>query len=441
MEDAYLIKGGKRLSGEIKLSGAKNVALKVIIAGLMFNGPAVIENIPRINDVVELIHLIKILGGKAEFIGDNTVEVNGKEINKNKVDLLHASKIRVSFMLLAPLLAKFNQCYIPNPGGCRIGARPIDRTVEGMKKLGIIVEYDHQTGFYLIKATGKLSGSYRFPKSTHTGTELLILLSVLGKEKIVLENCALEPEIDDLINFLNQGGAEIKREGMKITVRGTKILIQKKTYSIISDRNEVITYATLALATRGQVKIGPIPFRLIKAFFDKISAVGGNCGKSNSDWSIFSYNKLLRPSKIETAPHPGFMTDWQPNWAVLMTQAKGESMIIERVFENRFSYVEELRKLGAEIDFIKPSVTNPAEFFFFNFDPKKKYNQGIRIKGPQKLHGGVLNIADLRAGATLAIGALVADGESVVNGASILERGYENFIGKVASLGGDIRKI
>ncbi len=135
------------------------------------------------------------------------------------------------------------------------------------------------------------------------------------------------------------------------------------------------------------------------------------------------------------------MTDWQPNWAILMTQAGGDSFIHERVFENRFSYVEELRKLGAEIDFVKIPVRNPMEYFFFNFDPNKKYNQAIKIKAPQKLHGGVLNISDLRAGATLAIAALVAEGESVVNGASILERGYENFVEKVTSLGGDIKKI
>ncbi len=441
MEDAYLIKGGKKLSGRITLSGAKNVALKVIIAALIFEGKVILENIPRISDVDELINLVRTLGGKADFVENNKVEIDGTGISKNRVDLFQASKIRASFMFFAPLLHKFKKCYIPNPGGCRIGARPIDRIVDGMKNLGVEVTYDHGTGYYYAELQNELRGSYKFPKPTHTGTELLILLSVIGKNKIILENTALEPEIDDLIIFLNEGGAMVKREGTEISINGQESLNQKKPFRIMTDRNEVVTYVSLVLATKGQIKIGPIPYHLIKTFYDKVISIGGDCLKLGENWYKFSYVRQLRSSKIETSPHPGFMTDWQPNWAVLMTQAQGESMITERIFENRFSYVEELRKLGAEIDFIKPIITNPSEFFFFNFDPLKKYNQAIRIKGPQMLHGGVLTVADLRAGATLAIGALIADGESVVNGASILERGYEDFIEKVTSLGGQIEKL
>jgi UDP-N-acetylglucosamine 1-carboxyvinyltransferase len=441
MEDAYIIQGGKKLSGEISLSGAKNVALKVIIAGLMFEGPVILENIPRIKDVVELINLLHDLGGKAEFIAKNKLVVDGSGIKKNRVDLFHASKIRVSFMLFAPLLAKFGKCYIPNPGGCRIGARPIDRIVEGMKSLGVAVDYNPQTGYYQAVLKDKLRGSYRFFKTTHTGTELLILLSVIGAHQIVLENTALEPEIDNLISFLNEGGGRIRRAGTKIFIDGQKKLVQKKSFKIISDRNELVTYVCLVLATKGEIKIGPIPFHLIKTFYDQVKAAGGDCKKLADDRYYFSYAGPLKSSKIETAPHPGFMTDWQPNWAVLMTQAKGESLIVERVFENRFSYVSELRKLGAVIDFVPLPLKNLSDYFFFNFDPAKKYYQAIKIKGPQKLHGGVLSIADLRAGATLAIGALLAEGESVVEGAGILERGYEDFIDKIKSLGGKIKKI
>ena len=441
MEDAYLITGGKKLSGEITLSGAKNVALKVIIAALMFEGKVILENIPKINDVDELMNLIRALGGKADFIDKNIVEIDGTGITKNQVDLFHASQIRASFMFFAPLLHKFNKCYIPNPGGCRIGARPIDRIIEGMKQLGVEVTYDHDTGFYFAKLQNEPQGSYKFPKITHTGTELLILLATIGKNKVVLENAALEPEIDDLINFLNEGGAQAKREGTKIIIKGQKSLIQKKPFRIMTDRNEAATYISLVLATKGQIKIGPIPYYLIKTFYEKVISIGGDAQKLEKDWYKFSYVHELKNSNIETSPHPGFMTDWQPAWAVLMTQVNGESIITERVFENRFSYVDELRKLGAEIDFIKPAINNSAEYFFFNFDPSKKSNQVIKIKGSQKLHGGVLTIADLRAGATLAIGALIAQGESVINGASILERGYENFVEKVKSLGGQIEKI
>lgn len=212
-------------------------------------------------------------------------------------------------------------------------------------------------------------------------------------------------------------------------------------FAIISDRNEAVTFATLAVATKGEVTVSPISGKNIQTFIQKIKGIGIEVNIINQTMIKFRYINTIKSSHIQTSPHPGFMTDWQPNWAVLMTQASGDSIIEERVFENRFSYVEELRRLGAEIDFAKLQVINPVEYFFFNFEPQKKYNQAIKIHGPQELHGGVLDIADLRAGATLAIAALVADGESVVNGASILERGYENFSEKVQSLGGDIKKL
>lgn len=441
MEDAFIIKGGKPLRGSIRLSAAKNVALKVIIAALLLDQEVQFKNIPRISDVDELLHLVRSLGAKAEFTDKNVVIIDGRGLNKNKVDLLHASKIRVSFMLFAPLLYKFSTCYVPNPGGCRIGARPIDRIVEGMRKLGVSVDYDSDTGFYQAQMKAKPSGSYKFPKVSHTGTELLIMLSVFGKGKITLDNAALEPEIDELIRFLNSSGARIQKNGKKILLQGVDKLTLNQPFEIMTDRNEAVTFATLAIATKGEVEISTLNPEIISTFIQKMKSVGVGVEIFSKNKIKFYYNDSLKSSRIQTEPHPGFMTDWQPNWAILMTQSEGDSIIQERVFENRFSYVEEVRKLGANIDFIKMPVINPAEYFFFNFDPSKKYNQAIRIKGPQRLHGGVLNISDLRAGATLAIAALVSEGESVVNGASILERGYENFVEKVKSLGGDIEKI
>ncbi len=442
MENSYIINGGQPLHGQVKLSGAKNVALKVIIASLMIEGGAILQNIPRINDVFELLNLIKVLGGQAEFKEEeNTVAVDGGNINKNEVDLLYASKIRVSFMFFAPLLKKFGSCRIPNPGGCRIGARPIDRIVDGIKALGVSVRYKHDTGYYQAEMTGKPRGKFVFGKPSHTGTELLILMSVFGEGMIRLENCAREPEIKDMIDFLNAAGAKIRQNASTIEITGVDKLRCLQPFTITADRNEAVTYASLAIATKGEAVVSSIPERMIRSFIIKLQAANGGYEKINETTFRFFYKGELKATNIETEPHPGFMTDWQPNWAVLMTQATGVSLITERVFENRFAYVEELRKLGAEIEFVKPPVTNPAEYFFFNFDPAKKYNQAVRIKGPVKLHGGALNITDLRAGATLAIGALVAEGESVVNGASILERGYENFVEKVRSIGGEIERI
>lgn len=442
MEDSYIINGGRKLSGEVALSGAKNVALKVIIASLMFKDKVVLHNIPHIKDVEELAHLISILGGKAEFTSGNTMIVDGTTLKEPTVDLLHGSKIRVSFMLFAPLLYRLGRAVIPNPGGCRLGARSIDRVIEGMQKLGIPVTYDSKTGYYDSSLSKKPKGDYRFVKPSHTGTELLIMLSILSQgNTVLLKNVGLEPEIDELIQFLNLGGAKIQRHGTEIHIEGVSNLDAKEPFTITNDRNEAITYAAMAIATKGQVIISSIRKEFINAFLQKMKNIGvGVEDMKNDSWRFF-YQSQIRSSKVETAPHPGFMTDWQPPWAVLMTQAVGESTIIERMFENRFSYVDELRKLGAAIEYIKPPINYPEEYFFFNFDPAKKYNQAIRIKGQEDLHGGVLNISDLRAGATLAIAALVAEGESVISGASILERGYENFVEKVQKLGGEIKKI
>jgi UDP-N-acetylglucosamine 1-carboxyvinyltransferase len=440
MEDSFIIKGGKRLEGEVKLSGAKNVALKMIIASLLFNEEVTLENIPQIQDVIELLHLIKSLGVRADFIGKNTVKIDPKSLDKNKVDLLHASKIRVSFMLFAPLLYRFKNCLVPNPGGCRIGARPIDRIVDGMRQLGVDVKYNSRTGYYEAIMKDKPSGSYRFIKPTHTGTELLIMLSVMGKGKIILENCASEPEIDNLIDFLNSSGAKIKKIDGKIEIEGVKTLFSKRPFRIIVDRNEAVTYVCLVIATGGKIVLKDIVLDHLKSFIKKLELVGVKIKHENGGL-FFSVDTPLKAVDIQTSPHPEFMTDWQPNWAVLMTQAQGKSMIHERVFENRFSYVSELKKLGAKINFVETNVTNPESFYHFNYKKNKKYSQLIEIEGPVKLHGGVLNISDLRAGASLATAALIADGESVVNGVSILERGYENFVEKVRKLGGEIKKI
>jgi UDP-N-acetylglucosamine 1-carboxyvinyltransferase len=441
MEDAYIIKGGRSLKGEVKLSGAKNVALKIIIAALMFDQEVILKNIPRINDVFELFNLIVSLGGKGRFIEKNTVAVDGRTISKNKIDLIFGSKIRVSFMFFAPLLYRFRECYVPNPGGCRIGARPIDRIVEGMRSLNIKVDYDSTTGYYRAVMSGEPKGGYRFPKPSHTATEFLILLSIFGRDKIILDNAALEPEIDDLINFLNSCGADIKRDKDAIVVNPIKKLVQTLPYGIMTDRNEAITYATLALATKGDITIFPVREELIRAFTDKVIKVGGGVKKISPDRFRFYYKADIRPSRVETSPHPGFMTDWQQNWTVLMTQAQGESMVVERVFENRFSYIEELKKLGAKIEYYDLKVSDPEKYFLFNYDKNKTYRQAIKISGPQRLHEGVLQVTDLRAGATLAIAALMVQGESVVNGCSIMERGYEDFVEKIARLGGDIKKV
>jgi UDP-N-acetylglucosamine 1-carboxyvinyltransferase len=441
MSDSYLIKGGKQLKGEVILSGAKNVALKTIIAALMFKGDVVLKNIPRINDVLDLVELVKSLGAKAEFKEKNTLVINGDGLKSNRVDLVSGSKIRVSFMLIAPLLHRFGECYVPNPGGCRIGARPIDRIIKGLVALGIKVDYDPETGYYHAKMEGKPKGSYRFEKPSHTGTELLMMIGLMTNEKVEIDNIANEPEIDELILYLNSAGASILEKENKIIISKNYELKQKDPFTIMSDRNELVTYATLAVASGGDVTIGPINQNLISSFLELMKRTGAGVQEISNFKYRFFYQGEIKSIDIETSPHPGFMTDWQPSWAILMLKAIGSSIIHERVFENRFLYVDELKKLGAEIDFVEVNVENPEFFYHFNFEKERSYKQTIKIHGVKELHNAILNIADLRAGAALACAALLAEGESVVNGSSILERGYEDFVKKISQLGGEIKKI
>ena len=421
------------------MSGAKNIGLKVLIAALLFEGKVELHNIPRIKDIMELIELLKHLGVKIDFSG-NSVTIDPSNLSLNKVDMLYASKIRASFLLFAPLLYKFAKAEIPDPGGCRIGARSIDRVVEGLGALGITLDYHSNTGYYTATMNSKPRGSYSFQKSSHTGTELLIMMSVFGNGQIVIENAAKEPEIDDLMNFLNQSGAKIVRNENNITIEGVQKLHQEKPYSIAADRVEAFTYAVAGIATKGDVIISSIPKNYLSSGIEVLKKAGAGVEELAEDSWRFYY-KPLQAVNVETTPYPGFMTDWQPLLAVLMTQAIGKSIIHERIFENRFSYVEELRRLGAKIEYIDYLVENPASHYFYNYDPQKQYQQTIQITGPQNLHGGVLTMSDIRAGATLAVAALVASGESYLRDVHQMERGYEDFEKKIQELGGEIKKI
>ena len=445
MENSYIVNGGIPLKGEVVLSGSKNVALKVIIASLLFKGEVVLENIPHIKDIEELINLINILGGKAQFLDSNRILIDGTNLKNHKIDLLYGSKIRVSFMLFAPLLYKLNLAEIPNPGGCRIGARSIDRSIDFMKALGTDVIYEEETGYFKAKLNSSLKGTkYKFIKPSHTGCEFAILMSVFATGETIIENASLEPEIDELINFLNDSGAKIKRINQSIIIDGVTELVQKKPFKISYDRNEAVTYAIFGISTKGDVIVHGSYEKDLVYFLKKLSEIDAGFQILDEQKIRFFYKKIFNPTNITTIPHPGFMTDWQAPWAVLMTQANGISTIHETIFENRFGYVDELKKIGAEMEFFQPKVDDPKSFYQFNsFENKdlSKLNQAIRIFGKTNLHSGVMNVSDLRAGASLLIGATIAEGESVINGASVIERGYEEIDKKLSLLGASIKKI
>jgi UDP-N-acetylglucosamine 1-carboxyvinyltransferase len=337
-------------------------------------------------------------------------------------------------------LQRCKKAIVPNPEGCRLGARPIERHIEGLEKMGAKISYKSEDGYYHATANEMLGTTYTFEKNTHTGTETLIMASVMAKGTTVLNNAAEEHEIDDLILLLNKMGAKIERMGKrKIVITGVKKL-HGTTHTIVSDSNELVTFAVLSLLSGGNISLKDYNLSNIKVFLDELYKVGGKYEERNGKVRFF-YDKRLLPSNITTGIEPGFKTDWQGPWAILMTQAEGNSTIHETIYESRFGYVSELKKMGAKISFYSPKVENPEKVYNFNFEKDVHLKQGIKIKGPQKLHNAIINISDLRAGATVVIAALIARGESVIYGIEHLERGYEDFVNRLKSLGADIKEV
>ncbi len=439
--DKFVIKGGKKLKGSVVISGAKNVALKVVVASCLTAEEVIIDNIPHISDFQVMIDIVKELGGKVR-IQDHTAYIQMEEFKKEKIALQAAAEVRTSAMFVAPLLARTNSAIIPNPGGCRIGARPIDRTILGLKKMGVNATYNSKDGFFHIKASNGLKGAaYRFEKNTHTGTETLLMAAVLAKGKTVLDNAAQEPEVDELIEFLNRMGARVKRiSKRKIVVEGVEKLHGTR-FSIAPDRNEIVTFAIAAIITEGDITVKDVKKQELVEFLEKFKQAGGQFEEKGKDLRFF-YKDDLKATDATTSFYPGFMTDWQGPWAVLMTKARGESVIHETVYESRFNYVNQLLKMGAKIELFNPEVKNPQEVYNFNLsDNKAEFKHAAKITGPTNLHNAVVEISDLRAGATLVLAALSAKGESVVFGVEHLDRGYENFEKRLKSLGADIKRI
>ncbi len=439
--DTFIIKGGVPLTGEIRVGGAKNVALKILIASLLTDEEIIIHNVPHLKDVFSLIEVLKSLGVSASFKTHDLHIKNGTIAQNPVVPLDIGARLRTSSMVLGPLLARYGKAHVPNPGGCRLGARPIDRHIEGLECMGASIEYNSEDGFFHAEAKKLHGATVHFPKNTHTGTETIILAAVLAEGKTVIENAAQEVEVDDLISCLNLMGANVKRvKSRTIVVEGVKKL-HGVEYTIMPDRNEEVTFAIAGAITGGDVVVSQSQPKHLKAFLEAFEASGGTYEILDATHTRYSRREAVQSTNIATNPHPGFMTDWQAPWAVYMTQASGISTIHETVFESRFSYVSELRKMGALIDFYDPEVKNPERFYNFNWEDRKEgYHQGIRITGPTKLHNAVLSVDDIRAGASLVLAALVASGESYLHDVELIDRGYEDLEGRLGGIGATIRR-
>lgn len=435
---SLLIDGGKPLHGSVRIGGAKNASFKLMIASLLGSQESRLLNFSQISDVELVAKIISYLGAKVTRAGDRAIFIDPQDLSAFTIQAEHGEQGRFSTMFIPPLLAKFGQAIVPMPGGDKIGARPLDRHFAGLEAMGVTIEFSQNQ--CLARCQQLVGTHYHFTKNTHTGTETLIMAAVLAKGKTVLENAALEPEIDDLIDFLNQMGAKIKRLPNKIIeIEGVEKL-GGATHKLLPDRNEAVSYACAALATKGDVIIENARAQELTAFLDKLEEVGA--GFEVGDYGLrFYYHQPLKAVQVETKPHPGFMSDWQPLWATLMTQAEGESIVHETIMANRFQYVPDLVAMGAKIELFQPQVKNPASYYNFDAQPgEKEPPHAIKIFGPTRLKAGNFQVKDLRHGATLVTAALAATDRSQIDGVELIDRGYEALAERLQSMGAQITR-
>lgn len=435
---SFKITGGTPLIGSVRLGGAKNASFKLMIAAAMGDGESRLLNMSKIGDVDVTFKTLEAIGIKCSRPGDNTVYITGGELSTHIIPKFTGEKTRATTLFAGLLLNKKRKAFIPLPGGCSLGDRLIDRHLEGLEAMGAHIECTDD-GMSLSAPHGLKGATYRFAKKSHTGTEALIIAAVLANGKTTIENAALEPEIDDMINFFNSMGAKVKRDGGSIVIQGVKSL-HGATHVVMSDRNEAVSYACMAIATKGDIIVEGAKPEFLRAFLEKLDSIGGKY--EVADYGIrFYYDQPLLATDIVTQPEPGFMTDWQPLWTTMMTSAKGESHVIELVHNNRLAFTNELNIMGAKIELYDPKVDNPEEQYQFAW-PERVHNfHAAKITGPTPLHGVNMTVPDLRGGATLVMAAIMASGTSIIDNVELIDRGYERFDERLRNLSANIERI
>lgn len=415
--EQYVICGGSPLVGEVEIGGAKNAALAILAAAVMANEPVVIDNIPDTRDINTMLRAIEGLGAKVERMDTHKVSINGATIGIYGSSDDYMKSLRGSYYLLGALLGKYKNAEVALPGGCNIGSRPIDQHMKGFRALGAQVHVEH--GNVVAKAEF-LRGSHIYLDVVSVGATINVMMAAsMAEGRTIIENAAKEPHVVDVANFLNSMGANIKGAGTDvIRVKGVETL-HKAEYSIIPDQIEAGTFMFAAAATRGDVIVKNVIPKHLEATTAKLLEIG--CEIEERDDSIrVVAAKRLNHTRIKTLPYPGFPTDMQPQMAVVLALSNGTSTVTENIFENRFKYVDELSRMGADI-----SVEG---------------NTAI-INGVEKYTGAHVSALDLRAGAALVIAGLAAEGHTVVDDIRYVERGYERFDEKLRNLGARIEKV
>lgn len=416
--EKLVITGGTPLKGDVIISGAKNAAVAILPAALLINGICTINNLPNISDVKIYCEILETLGAKINWNSKNEITIDTRNINTTEASLELTSKFRASYYLLGSLLSRKGSATVGMPGGCKLGARPIDQHIKGFEALGANVEIEQ--GKIVAKAK-KLKGTSIYMDISSVGATINVMLaSVLADGITIIDNAAKEPHIVDVANFLNTMGANIKGAGTDtIKVTGVKELKGNATYSIVPDQIEAGTFMIAAVASRGNITLKNCITKHLEAITAKICEVGGIVEDYGDSMRVYC-NK--RPSKaiIKTLPYPGFPTDMQSQMGVLLSVAEGTSIINESIFESRFQYTEELNKMGAKI----------------SSQGKSAYFEGVK-----ELKGAPVYASDLRAGASLIIAGIIAKGQTEVYNLEYIDRGYENIEQKFRNLGAKIERI
>jgi UDP-N-acetylglucosamine 1-carboxyvinyltransferase len=421
--EVFRVDGGVALSGSVAISGAKNAALKLLAAATLTGERCRFTNVPEIEDVRVMVQTLQHLGVVVDHPAPNTYEVASGDVDWLFVPLEAAARMRASFMLLGPLLARFGRVIISNPGGDRIGRRPVDLHVDAMRALG--AQIDYRFGYYYAQAPGRLRGTeVRFPFVSVMGTENAMLAATLADGHTTIRPAAQEPEVDDLIGFLCKMGAEVERTYPDtIEVEGRKRL-RGADHHVVPDRIEAGTFAVAGAVTGGRITLTGAPPDHLSSFLEVLERAGVGVACHDDTIDIDGTALLdggFRATDIETAAYPGLATDLQSPTSVLLTQATGDSRVHETIFEDRLEWLSELARMGARVDLVD--------------------NQHAIIHGRSPLRGADVDISDLRAGASLILGALAADGISTIHGAHHVHRGYENIEGKFLGLGARIERL
>ena len=417
--DKFLIEGPCKLKGKVLISGSKNAALPILAATLLFDKPVTIRNLPRVKDIDTMLSLLKSLGSKVTLSNDKKIaKIQNNKNMKTFASYSLVKTMRGSILVLGPLVSKFQKSITSLPGGCLIGARPVNYHLSALKKLGM--NYEIKKGYIYAKSNGKLKGTnIKFANISVGATENTIIAACLARGKTVLRNCAIEPEIKDLTNFLNSAGANIRWKGRTCEITGVKHL-NKTEYSVMADRIETGTFCVAATLSKGDLEILNLSPEIIKTELNLLKKTGAKIKTSVNKIHIKGPDKIKPIKNIKTKEFPSFPTDLQAQFMVLLCKANGVSTITESIFENRFMHVAELQRLGAKINI--------------------KNNKAI-IDGQTNFIGAELMSSDLRASVALVLAAIVANGKSIINRIYHLDRGYENIEKKLKKIGVKIKRL